>query len=186
MDAFSRLPREVVTRHPGAGRTLARVAAVGVPRGEGPHWVDMRWLCQTVADGLAERARKQRVKVDLTLCASPATVIGYADRLYRAVRRLGRNALDVMPNGGTLTLRVDRIPYVLIEVCDTGPGIAPERLAKLWDADDRMREGGGLPATRVTIEAHHGYIWYRPQPSGGSCFQIELPAAGPRTESLAS
>lgn len=183
MDAFSRLTRDdVIRRESSPGQTLARVPVTGVPRGVGPHWVDMRWLCQTVADGFADRARQQRVRIDLTLCAKPAAVIGYADRLYRAVRRLGRNSLDVMPNGGTLSFRVDLVPYVLIEVCDTGPGIATGRLPKIWDPQDRLKQGGGLPATRVTIETHHGYIWYRRQTGGGSCFIIELPAAGPRSE----
>ena len=86
-----------------------------MPQGPGPHFVDMRVLCQALVDDLSPRATRQGVVIDLSLCNARATAIGFADRLYRAVRLIVKRALDSMPNGGRLILRVDRDPYVVVE-----------------------------------------------------------------------
>jgi signal transduction histidine kinase len=144
----------------------------------------MRTLTQAVIEALAERAGRQRVTLDLVLCAEPATVIGYVDRLYQVVFHLVINAMAAMPRGGTVTLRVFRGSLVTVECLDTGPGIPPHQVPHLWDACDRIRAGGGggggLPATLAVVEAHRGRLSYRPAPGTGACFTVELPAAGPR------
>jgi signal transduction histidine kinase len=177
MAATSLLPDEFV--HAGLPPRPRIQIPNGLPTGPGPHWIDARALCQSVVQAVSERARRQRVRIDLSLCTDAASVIGHVDRLYSVVFHLVANALAVMPQGGTITLRVRRESDVTIECADTGPGIAPERVPFLWDACDRMK-AGGLPATRATIEAHRGHIVYRPRPERGASFTVELPAAGPR------
>jgi two-component system sensor histidine kinase FlrB len=159
-------------------RPRAPISA-GLPSGPGPHWIDARALCQFVVQAVAERARRQRVRIDLSLCTDAASVIGHVDRLYAVVFHLVANALEAMPQGGVIALRVQRASTVTIECADNGPGISADHAPHLWDECDRMK-AGGLPATRAIVEAHRGRIVYRPQPDCGASFVVELPAAGPR------
>lgn len=134
-----------------------------LPKGPGPHFVDMRLVCQAIVDEMTPYATRHGVSVDLSLSSASATAIGFADRLYRAVRAIVKNALRAMPNGGRLILRVDRDPYVVVECADNGP--------------ERPASDSAEP--RAIIEAHRGYVWHRRQPGGGTCVIVELPAAGP-------
>jgi len=138
-------------------------SASWLPKGPGPHFVDMRLLCQAIVDEMTPRTERQGISVDLSLCDARATAIGFADQLYQAVREIVKNALRAMPNGGRLILRVERDPYVVVECGDNGP----ERPA----SDSEM--------SRRIVEAHRGYVWHRRQPGGGTCVIIELPAGGP-------
>jgi signal transduction histidine kinase len=149
---------------PAFMRAPLEPSAAGMSKDRGPHWIDVRALCQRLVEEIAPHAERQKVTIDLSLCALPATVIGYTDELRGAVLRLLVNALNAMPRGGRLIVRVERDPYVTIECCDTGP----------------ERASTSRSEVRATIEAHRGYVWHRRHPGGGTCVIIELPAAGPR------
>ena len=138
-------------------------SASWLPRGPGPHFVDMRLLCQAIVDEMAPRTERQGITVDLSLCEARATAIGFADQLYQAVREVVKNALRAMPNGGRLMVRVERDPYVVVECGDNGP----------------ERPASDSAESRKIIEAHRGYVWHRRQPGGGTCVIVELPASGP-------
>jgi signal transduction histidine kinase len=73
-----------------------------------------------------------------------------------------------------------------VTVADTGPGIAPEHLPRLFDRfyrvdTARAREDGGtgigLAIARSVVEAHGGRIWAESEPGKGSTFTFELPVA---------
>lgn len=130
----------------------------------GPHWVDMKALCQSLFETHADRAARQRVTMDLRLDPGPATVIGYRDVLRRAIERLVERALDAMPRGGALSLHVMRDPYVIVECSDTGSADVPSNVR----------------TSRAELRAHGGCLWRRRERDGGTCFIAELPAAGPR------
>jgi signal transduction histidine kinase len=141
--------------------TTGRASPDWRPRGPGPHFVDLRLVCQALVDTVSSRADRQGVTIDLSLTESPAKVIGFAEQLYEAIEQLMTQALDAMPRGGRLIVRVDRDPYVIVECADTGP----------------ERPASASASSRTIIEAHRGYIWHRRQPGGGTCAIVELPAA---------
>jgi two-component system sensor histidine kinase BaeS len=106
-------------------------------------------------------------------------------RLRQAVGNLLANALRYTPTGGRVSLRAYADgDDVLIEVADTGPGIAPEHLPhvfdRFWRAEkSRSRHTGGsglgLAIVRQLAEAHGGSAAVRSEPGRGATFVLRLP-----------
>ncbi len=129
--------------------------------------------------------------------AKPLTVRGHESELYRLLLNIVGNALEYTPKGGHVTIRlaardgrsrpVSDHRSVLIEVEDTGMGIAPQDQAKIFDRfyrvnPDRSRHTGGsglgLAIARAIAQAHGGDIQVKSEVGQGSCFTIQLPNAG--------
>jgi len=112
-----------------------------------------------------------------------------ADRqqLRQVFLNLLTNASDAMPDGGNLTVRARRgsletgIPALVIEFTDSGFGIEPEHLPKLWEPFFTTKPEGkgtglGLPICRRTVEEHRGTIDIESEPGKGTTVRIILPA----------
>jgi signal transduction histidine kinase len=87
-----------------------------------------------------------------------------------------------MPSGGTLTLRARPVEaqQVQIDVLDTGAGIAPEHLGKIFDLYFTTREQGsglGLSMVYRTVQLHDGTIEVESSPGRGATFRVRLPRA---------
>jgi signal transduction histidine kinase len=101
-------------------------------------------------------------------------------RLRQVVSNLVSNALNQMPDGGRLdvTARAEGAG-VIIEVADTGPGIPPDRLERVFErfvkSGDSTGSGLGLSIARDLVEAHGGTITAANRPEGGAVFTIDLP-----------
>jgi signal transduction histidine kinase len=74
----------------------------------------------------------------------------------------------------------------IVEVCDRGPGLAPEDLERIFERFERaapMRHFGGLGLglyiSRQIVEAHGGVVSARNREGGGACFRVELPTDSP-------
>jgi two-component system sensor kinase FixL len=96
---------------------------------------------------------------------------------------LFRNALEAMQASPRRELDVKVIPKdnAMAEfiISDTGPGIAPEILPRLFQAFVTTKETGmgvGLSISKTIIEAHGGHLWVEPNPAGGTIFRFTLPA----------
>jgi two-component system sensor histidine kinase HydH len=105
------------------------------------------------------------------------------DQLQQLLLNLVLNALDAMPGGGTveLDLRAPRDGHVELYVRDTGPGIAPHILPKVFETFVSSKETGvglGLPVSRRIAEDHGGSLAAYNLPGGGACFLLRLPATG--------
>lgn len=90
------------------------------------------------------------------------------------------NAIDAMPDGGTVTLRFSQnTSEVLTEIEDTGPGIAPEIADKLFHVfathGKEHGTGLGLSICKKIIEDHGGRIGARNAPGRGAIFAFSLP-----------
>jgi two-component system, NtrC family, nitrogen regulation sensor histidine kinase NtrY len=99
--------------------------------------------------------------------------------LHRAFQNLVLNALDVMPAGGTLTLRTsERGPNVLIEISDSGAGLTPEECARLFTPYYTTKQQGtglGLAIVQSIVSDHNGSISVSSEEGHGTTFRIELP-----------
>jgi len=116
----------------------------------------------------------------LELDASLAPIPVDPDLLHRAISNLVLNAMDAMPNGGTLALRTRRDDgKAIIEVADTGSGLTPEECERIFTPYYTSKQHGtglGLAIVQSVVSDHGGRISVRSEPGQGTTFVIELPA----------
>jgi PAS domain S-box-containing protein len=105
-------------------------------------------------------------------------------RIQQVLSNLIANAIKFVPTGGAVLVDARAVEEgVRFSVIDTGPGIAPEDLPRLFDRHWRARKtahlgaGLGLAISKGIIEAHGGRIWAESQPGVGAAFYFVLPAA---------
>jgi two-component system phosphate regulon sensor histidine kinase PhoR len=131
---------------------------------------------------LAERAGLQ-LSVHLPRGLPP--VQGDVERLQRVVTNLVHNAIKFTPSGGNVSVSAEAADdEVLVHVTDTGVGISPEDLPRVFERfykADRARSGGGtglgLAIARHIIQAHAGRISAESTQGKGSTFTFTLPTA---------
>jgi PAS domain S-box-containing protein len=111
-------------------------------------------------------------------------VWGDRDRLLQVFDNLIGNAIKFTRAGGDITVGAAPIDHeVVFWVADTGNGIAPEHLPRVfdrfWQATRTGRHGAGLglPITKGIVEAHGGRIWVESTPGKGSTFSFTIPKA---------
>jgi two-component system, NtrC family, nitrogen regulation sensor histidine kinase NtrY len=123
-----------------------------------------------------------KVGVDLQLDSSLQPVAADSDLLYRAISNLVLNAMDAMPEGGTLTLGTHADDgKVRIEVADTGSGLTAEECERIFTPYYTSKKHGtglGLAIVQSVVSDHGGRIHVQSEPGRGTTFVIELPAKG--------
>ena len=129
---------------------------------------------------IAGRARKQGVALRFTHPDLAVVVEADGEQIQQLLVNLALNALDVMPNGGTLEVdaRHEGNGHVELRVQDTGPGITSEILPRLFQPFVSSKETGlglGLVISRRIAESHGGSLWAMNTPAGGACFACRLP-----------
>jgi C4-dicarboxylate-specific signal transduction histidine kinase len=123
----------------------------------------------------------QNVRVSLPDSRSVAPVRANPEELKQVFLNLFMNALDAMPQGGTLTIRVTvRRKTVLAQVIDSGGGIAAQHMASLFDPffttkSEGQGTGLGLYVCYGIIRRHGGRITARNGYEGGAAFSVRLP-----------
>ncbi len=115
----------------------------------------------------------------------PLNVVGDEEQLYRLVSNLIINAIQYTSTGGQVTIVLDRRDHhALIEIQDTGIGIAPKEQKQIFERfyrvnEDRSRHTGGsglgLAIAQAIVQAHHGSLQVQSELGKGSTFTIRLP-----------
>ena len=128
------------------------------------------------------QGKGQHLEIDLP--PSLPIIRGDGQRLEQVVLNLLNNATKFSKEGGNIVLRArSRDTEIVVEVQDSGIGIAPEEQSRLFkpysrlDAD-RQRHPGlglGLALAKQVVELHGGKIWVESQPGKGSVFSFSLP-----------
>jgi len=129
-------------------------------------------------DALAEVKFPKGIRVVNSTKKQPAMMLD-TDKMRRVFVNIVQNAVDAMPNGGTLTIASTRSgDNVRITFRDTGEGMTEKTLAKLWSPLFTTKAKGmgfGLPIAKRLVEEHGGSIAVESKPSKGSTFTLTLP-----------
>ncbi len=134
-------------------------------------------------------------------------IVGDATQIHQVLLNLCVNARDAMPQGGTLTLSARNVrldppvqgddterasgPHVALEVADTGTGMTPEVLGKIFTPFFTTKPVGqgtglGLSTVRDIARNHGGFVQVQSDLGRGSCFAVYLPAPEDQTAEIAA
>ena len=130
-----------------------------------------------------ERLGASNIHADLDLDHSLPEIPFDENQIVQVLTNLIRNAGDSMPNGGALTLRTKRQgEQALLQVMDTGSGIPPEVMERLFSPFFTTKSSGtglGLAVTRKIVDDHGGRIDIKSQVGQGTTFSVYLPLQRP-------
>lgn len=146
---------------------------------------DLGATLRAASEGLRPLVEAAGLRLTLEFADEPLTGSLDAARIERVVVNLLHNAIKFTPPGGAIRLRAWREGGELrCEVEDTGPGVAPEQAAELFQRFSQLASGAekggaglGLSIGRAIVEAHGGRIGLRDAPGQGAIFWFSLPAA---------
>jgi two-component system, NtrC family, sensor kinase len=123
--------------------------------------------------------RKLPIKMIFTPDPALPPVVCDSDQLRQVFLNLILNAIDAMPEGGTLTVRTEAGPTMaLVEIADTGIGIPPEVRERLFEPFFTTKPSGtglGLSISAHIVTQHGGQILVESQEGQGSTFRVVLP-----------
>jgi len=143
--------------------------------------VDLNDVVNRALDLAAHSAELQNIRVVKELTPSLPRLMADFSQLQQVCTNLILNAIQAMPEGGRLTLRTSaNSSQVKIEVQDTGCGISPENMRKLFTPFFTTKEKGkgvglGLAVTYGIIQRHQGRIEVQSKEGEGTTFTIYLP-----------
>ena len=157
---------------------------------------DVRPLLEEEVAGQAERAATKRLRLECLVPEQPLLLVADAERLRQAVSNLLTNAIKYTPEGGTIWVKATQeADDIALRVQDTGIGIAPEvlpRLFELFTQEPRAKDlvpgglGVGLAIVSQIAELHGGVAQARSGGTGkGSEFTLRLPRRGPASAAQA-
>lgn len=169
-----------------AGQVLARIRGF-LQRAPSPHApVDIAQVAWDSLRLVAAQARRHRIALRMRLPTGGLPAVrGDRTQLQQVLINLLVNAIDALqhqPDGAPRAIHL-RIALaaarVRVEVADTGPGIAPGQLQRLFETFQTTKSHGlgfGLSIARSIVEAHEGCIQAESPPTGGALLWFELPA----------
>ncbi|PZO38323.1 MAG: hypothetical protein DCF19_16730 [Pseudanabaena frigida] len=167
-------------------------------------------LCQSSIAFIKQQALKKRIQLEIKLQPDLPSLLVDERRILQVLINLLSNAVKFTPEGGRIALEVNQLPpapittdlplqnFLHIAVIDTGIGISPENIKKLFQpfiqidsALNRQYEGTGLGLALVKriVELHGGRVGLTSELGVGSRFTIDLPctldfSASPKTEEI--
>ena len=158
-----------------------------------PH--DVRSTLRRALNLAAGRAQQSGVSIAEQMGAMPMIVDADPEQLHQVFINLILNAIEAMPEGGALQVRVEKEstaprdsssptadPVLRITFLDTGGGIPPQVLERLFEPFVTSKERGiglGLAISGKIVQEHGGRLTACNSPAGGAIFVIEMPLACP-------
>jgi two-component system, NtrC family, sensor kinase len=147
--------------------------------------VDVNKIITDTLTLLEHQFKTAKVRVSSELMPGISPIQGNAGRLQQVFLNLFLNAKDAMPNGGSLRVATSNGEMVSIRVSDTGSGIAPEHIHRIYDPffttktapkEGQTRGTGlGLSVTYGIIQEHAGKIRVESKPGAGTTFALDFP-----------
>lgn len=156
--------------------------------------IDLHDIVERCFRLVSQQLRTSRIQTELRLDAALSQIEGDPDQLEQVLVNFILNAIQAMPEGGTLTVRTELTepsrqlsmpwnatstgPRVMIRIEDTGKGIAPEHLGRIFDPFFTTKDGGtgmGLAVTHNILETHHALVDVDSALHQGTTFILSFP-----------
>ncbi len=153
-------------------------------------WVDLNHSVRDTLTLLRYAMKRQGVEVEESLDPGLPVIWARESGLRSVCMNLMLNAVQAMPGGGLLCVRTGAAgTRVSLEVADSGPGIAPANLERIWDPFFTTKPPGsgtglGLSISQRIVARHAGQIIAENRAEGGAKFTVELPVQGPGGEGV--
>lgn len=146
-----------------------------------PQRVSLRSAIEHVLKLFQPMAQQQGIRLESQLRDGDALVDVDLQRMEQVLINLVKNAIEATPAKGTVGVRTAmQDAHLLIDVSDTGKGIAPHEQALIFEPFHSTRSHGlglGLFLSKRLVEAHRGALTMTSLPGSGTTFRISLPAA---------
>jgi len=165
--------------------TTDKLLLLGQPIQNSPNWVDVNSAITDTFTLLGYQMKRQGVRPALQLAESLPLIWARGSGIRGVLMNLCMNAVQAMPEGGTLIARSRADGHsVVFEIEDSGPGIAPEHLQKIWNPFFTTKPVGqgtglGLSITQRIISDHRGEVFAENLTGRGARFIVRLPVSGP-------
>ena len=157
-----------------------------------PESVDLNLIIDNAMSYTSSQVREKNISMHLELPKKLSPIQTDREALQQILIHLLQNAGAATPYEGTIRLKVqtrneEGMEYILIQVTDSGGGISPDDLprvfTRLYRADNVLIQGVGdtgvgLSIAKTLTEAQHGRIWVESEPGIGATFSVLLPIAG--------
>jgi PAS domain S-box-containing protein len=149
--------------------------------------LDVNELSAEVLRLMETEVQRRNVSLRAEFTAAPATIFGNRVHLQQVLMNLILNGMEAMADMPMAERRLyvrtttNRQRRVEISVTDSGRGIPPEKLTRLFDSFFTTKENGmglGLAIARSIIDAHEGRIFAKNNSNGGATFRFDLPVSG--------
>ena len=161
-----------------------------------PVILDLRALLSEV-DRLVSRSFPRSLRIETRTEADLRPVMGNHAQIFQVLLQLCLNAREAMPEGGSLQIRGANVElenrvsrwqptpvfgdYVVLSVADTGRGIPPQRVERLFDPiyleqEEDREKGLGLSTVQGIVKSHGGFVEVSSEPRQRTVFQVYLPA----------
>lgn len=162
-------------------RSVERLLPAAGPASEEHGRFDLKDVVEEVAPLLSTTARHQSVKLEIHAPEERLPLEGHRDRIKQALLALTINALEAMPEGGTMEVSLQRRQdRAVLAISDSGPGVPDQVRDRMYDrysTTKERHEGIGLYVARSVVESTSGSIEHTALPDGGSRFTLNLPLA---------
>jgi len=173
---------DILEQETGRARDIAnKMMLLARPDSEAPAWVDVNRAVEDIVALLRFQMSVQNIQTDSTLRHGLAPIWARGGGVRSVCMNLVMNAVQAMPQGGTLTIRTrGHGKAIFIEVEDTGPGIPDDMLGRIWDPFYTTKPPGtgtglGLSISKKIVERHSGSMKVENVEPHGARFTVELP-----------
>lgn len=141
--------------------------------------IDIREFLETTLDALTADFRRKKIRVERDLAVEGVVCEADPAELREVFFNLFQNAIDALPSGGTVSVRVrSHAEDLLVIVEDDGAGVPPSHADRIFDPFFTTKETGvglGLSIANEIVRSHGGRLEYSASPGGGSRFSVILP-----------
>ena len=149
--------------------------------------IDLSELMNRILARWSPRLSQSDVSHHTTFSKDASKALADVRTLEQVIVNLITNALEAMPEGGTISIAVSmnqsvQGDMVELKIADTGPGIPPDVINRIYDPFFTTKKEGtglGLAISRRIVTAHKGSLHVESFPDAGTVFTISLPAAKP-------